>query len=98
MSKSGPRYARRTDDNHAEIRDDLRDVPGVYCKDVSSVPNLGFDLIANFRGGPVVFLEVKQASERDDLTDSEKRARAHWGDTWHVVTTTDEALMALGAI
>ena len=98
MSKSGPRYARRTDDNHLELRDALRDVPGVYCPDVSAVAGLGFDLLCNFRGGSPVFLEVKRSDKRDDLTDSEKRARDHWGEAWHVVTTTDEALRALGAI
>lgn len=98
MSDYGPRRARRTDDNHAEIRDDLRDVPGVYCQDVSAAVGLGFDLLCNWRGGPPMFLEVKRPDKRHELTDSEKRARDHWGDAWHVVTTTDEALRALGAI
>lgn len=98
MSDYGPRRARRTDDNHAEIRDALRDVPGVYCHDVSAVAGLGFDLLCNFRGGPPVFIEVKRPATRNDLTDSERRARDHWGDVWRVVTDVDEALRALGAI
>jgi hypothetical protein len=97
MTGQGPRRARRTDDNHAEIRDALRDVPGVYCQDVSAVAGLGFDLLCNFRGGPPVFIEVKQPATRNDLTESEKRARSHWGTTWHVVTSLEEALAALGA-
>ena len=98
MTNYGPRRARRTDDNHAAIRDALRGVPGVYCQDVSAVAGLGFDLLCNVRGGPPVFLEVKRPASRADLTDSECRARDHWGAAWHVVTTLDEALAALGAI
>jgi hypothetical protein len=97
MSKSGPRYARRTDDNHAEIRDDLRDVPGVYCKDVSGVPNLGFDLIVNFRGGRPLFVEVKRPNDPAPLTPAECRARDHWGSYWIVVDNLEGVLTALGA-
>jgi hypothetical protein len=97
MTGKGPRHARRTDDNHSEIRDALRDVPGVYCHDVSAVAGLGFDLLCNFRGGAPVFLEVKQPATRNDLTKSERKARDHWGDAWHVVTSLEEALRALGA-
>jgi len=98
MTTYGPRRARRTDDNHSEIRDALRGVPGVYCQDVSAVAGLGFDLLCNVRGGPPVCLEVKRADTRHDLTDSEQRARDHWGAAWHVVTSLDAALLALGAI
>ena len=97
MTSYGPRRARKVDANHAGIRDALRDVPGVYCRDVAAVAGLGFDLLCNFRGGPPVFLEVKPPGKARDLTDSERRARDHWGESWHVVTTVDEALRALGA-
>jgi hypothetical protein len=64
MTGRGPRYARRTDDNHAAIRDALGDVPGLYVQDVSALPGLGFDLLCNFRGGPPMFLEIKNPDQR----------------------------------
>ncbi len=93
-----PAYARRTDDNHAEIRDALRQIPGVYCQDVSAASGLGFDLLCNFRGGPPVFLEVKRPKDPKPLSESERRARDHWGTYWHEIKTLDEALAALGVI
>lgn len=92
---TGPRYARRTDENHAEIRDQLGDVPGVYVQDVAALPGLGFDLLCNYLGGPPVFLEIKRPKNAEPLTASERRARDHWGAYWHRVTTLAEALAAL---
>lgn len=87
------RHARKVDGNHAAIRDGLRRVPGVYVQDVAAAPGLGFDLIARYQDGPPLFLEIKNGSP---LTDSEKRARARYGQYWHAVTTFDEALFVLG--
>ena len=87
------RYARKVDNNHAEIRDMLRRIPGVYIQDVSAASGLGFDLIARYQERPPMFLEIKNGSR---LTDSEKRARAQYGAYWRQVTTFEEALAALG--
>ena len=87
------RSARKVDGNHGEIRDSLRRIPGVRVQDVSAASGLGFDLIARYQDAPPLFLEVKNGS---GLTDSEKRARAMYGEYWHRVTTFEEALAALG--
>lgn len=85
------RFARRTDANHADIRDGLRDC-GVYVQDVSALPGLGFDLIARRGEGPPIFLEVKA---RSGLTVSEWQARDAYGRYWQEVHSIDEALAAL---
>jgi hypothetical protein len=92
------RYARRTDENQAAIVQALRDVPGLYVQVVSDLPGLGFDLLCNYRGGRPVFIEIKNPEARPSLTESERRARDHWGSYWHMVTTLDEALAALGVV
>ncbi len=89
------RRAAKTDVNHAEIRDGLRDVFGpAAVQDVSMYSGLGFDLIAVARGR-VMFLEVKQPRQVTRLTESETAARERYGQQWRVVTTLDEALAAL---
>ena len=93
----GPRRARKPDENHAEIRDALRDVPGLYVQDVAALSSLGFDLLCNYRGGPPVFLEVKRPKDPSPLTDNERKARDHWGGYWREVATLEEALEALEA-
>lgn len=90
------RYAAKSDINHAEIRDGLREC-GIAVQDVARYPGLGFDLIAARAGGPPMLLEVKQPRTVTRLTESEQAARAVYGDYWRVVTTLDEALAALGA-
>lgn len=95
MTNYGPRRARRTDDNHAAIRDGLRDAFGTDAvQDVSMYAGLGFDLIACVRGR-VTFLEVKPPRKAARLTDSEVSARLRYGERWRVVATLDEALEAV---
>lgn len=92
------RRAAKTDANHAEIRDGLRDVFGPDAvQDVSMYSGLGFDLIAVARGG-VVFLEVKQPRQITRLTDSERTAKARYGRHWRCVSSLEEALKALEAL
>jgi hypothetical protein len=88
-------YARKIDGNHAEVRDALRGVPGVRVKDVSMHAALGFDLIVVYQDGPPHLLEVKPPG-RVKLTDSERGARAMYGDFWHCVQTFEDGLRALG--
>ena len=90
------RYAAKSDDNHAAIRDGLR-ACGIHVQDVARHAGLGFDLIAARHGGPPMFLEVKRPRQVARLTESETAARAVYGDYWQVVTTLEEALAALGA-
>jgi hypothetical protein len=88
-------YARRTDENHAAIRDALRGVPGVYVQDVSMYPGLGFDLIARYQYGAPVFLEIK-TGPKVRLEPSEVKARDKYGDHWARVESFEDGLRALG--
>ena len=90
------RYAAKSDNNHTEIRDGLREC-GVQVQDVARHAGLGFDLIATRVGGPPMLLEVKQPRTATRLTESEQAARDAYGDYWRVVTTLEEALAAVGA-
>lgn len=89
------RHAAKVDVNHGKIRDGIRDVFGRDAvKDVSMYPRLGFDLIAVARGR-LFLLEVKPPGKETQLTESEQKARAQYGDFWRVVTTPEEALELL---
>lgn len=91
------RRAAKPDANHAEIRDGLRDIFGTQAvQDVAMYSGLGFDLIV-YAMGSIAFLEVKQPKSRHRLTESEAAAHLRYGNVWHVVTTLDEALTAIGA-
>lgn len=103
MSSSGPRasYAKRTDSNHAEIRDALRKI-GVGVHDASSAGAGIPDLICVYRGVPY-FVEVKDGEKspsRRKLTvfqvQFENMLNTHGGKL-HVVTSVDEALAVFGA-
>lgn len=89
------RYANRTDSNHAEIRDALRKVPGVYVQDVSMHSGFGADLLVRYQDRPPVFIEVK-SGPRDKLRDSERRLSEKLSGYWHRVESFDDALTALG--
>lgn len=89
------RYANKVDVNHAEIRDALRDIPGVTVQDVASCGGLGFDLIARYQNRPPVFLEIK-ADATKKLTVSESAAKKMYGYYWWRIETLDDALTALG--
>lgn len=89
------RYARKVDGNHAEIRDLLRAIPGMYVQDVSAATGLGFDLIARWQDRPPVFLEIK-AGPKEALTDSERRASKRYTGYWYRVDSFEAALAAFG--
>lgn len=89
------RYANRTDSNHAEVRDGLRKIPGVYVLDLSVFPGIGADLLVRYQDRAPVFIEVK-ASPKDRLTPNEKKLSKSMVGYWHRVTTLEEAFDALG--
>jgi len=95
---SGPRYARRNDDNHSQIGRDLKSVPGVYCQDVSRAAGLGFDFIVSYQDGPPYLVEIKRPTDPAPLTASEQRAKAHWGQWWVEATSAVDVLAHIGAI
>lgn len=87
------RFARRTDANHAEIRDGLR-AAGFPVLDLSGAGHGVPDLSVLAAPGKVVFLEVK-TSEKEKLT----KAEAEWfkfaGNVSAVVWSLEQALQVV---
>ena len=98
---SGPRYNRKPDGNHAEIKQGLAKVEkfrtGLKVVDISAYPRFGADLMVFYQNKPAMFLEIK-AGKSDPLTESEERLKALCAasGTWHRIETLDDALRALG--
>lgn len=93
------RFARRTDANHAEIRDGLREC-GFEVEDNSGVGHGVPDLcvLINERLGISLHLEVKdpKASKAShELTKAEQRWARYNGWNTRKVFTLDEALAAI---
>ena len=83
------KYDKRTDSNHAEIRDGLRKA-GYEVEDTSWIGRGHVDLMVrgDFR---TVMLEVKSGDAK--LTDAEKELHTKFiGCGWHVVRTLKQAL------
>lgn len=101
MTGTGPKYARRKDGNHNELAAQLADVPGVYVKDVSRYPGLGYDLIVKCearRPSFVLLVEIKREKDPSALTESEQRARAALGENWIEANRIEPILARLGLI
>ena len=98
---SGPRYNRKPDGNHADIKGELVKVEkrrtGLKVVDISAYPRFGADLMVFYQDKGPVFLEIK-AGKSDPLTESEERLKALCAasGTWHRIETFDDALRALG--
>lgn len=88
------KYARRVDANHATIRQQLQDIPGMAVLDVSALPGLGCDLIA-FCRGKVLFVEIK-AGPKAPLTESERRLQGLAGERFVRAVVVEDVLRALG--
>ena len=91
--------AKRTDANQPAIVDALRKC-GAVVDIVSMVPNLGYDLVVQYRG-VVVKCEVKDGDKspsRQQLTPSEIEAQRVSGDKYAVVASVDDALALLDSI
>lgn len=95
------RYARKVDDNHAEIVRALEQI-GVGVLDTSQAGDGWCDLVT-FRAGRMLAIEVKDGSKPPSarkLTIAQVRAhelaRVH-GCTIHVVTSVEQALALHGA-
>jgi len=92
------RYAKRTDANHAEIRDGLRAM-GFDVLDLSDVGGGVPDLCVRAQDhGLPVFLEVKDGKKPPsarELTDAEKKWLQYCGAITHTVTSLEDALEVL---
>ena len=91
------RYAKRTDANHAEIRDALRQM-GFSVRDTSGIGNGYPDLTVTARAGRKVFLEIKVPGEERRLTAKEREWQAILSPDYHVVTTVEEAMAVCGLV
>lgn len=94
------RRAAKTDRNHAEIRDALREA-GCGIVDLSAVGSGVPDLLVHAPAFPFTtyLLEVKDSrkppSERK-LTPAQQEFHGRWRGPVRVVTTVEEALKAVG--
>lgn len=87
------RHAKRTDENHADIRDALRKL-GHKVYDYSRVGGGVADLAVKITPTMSVWLEVKK-DKKESLTDKEVIFKMLWFDVYHVVTNIDEAIAAI---
>lgn len=90
------RHAKRTDGNHAEIRDELRR-QGYEVFDFSSVGGGVADLAVKISPTMSAWLELKK-DKKEKLTDREVIFKMLWFDCYRVVTTVDEAVAAIEQI
>lgn len=91
------RRASKTDDNHAELRDLLREIPGVTVADTSGVGNGFPDFVCGYLGRNYMF-EVKDPNKpksRRKLTPAQKKFHANWTGDVRVIETLDDALDAM---
>ena len=87
------RHAKRTDDNHSEIRDGLRAL-GHDVLDTSSLGGGVGDLVVKVSPTMSIWIEIKR-SKSEKLTDKEVIFKMYWFDVYHVVTSVDEAVKAI---
>lgn len=94
------RFAKRTDDNHAEIRDGLR-AAGYPVLDLSGCGNGIPDLSVLIAPGVSLFLEVKdgnKAKSAQKLTEKEEAFMEHWKQHTRVVNSLEAALRVITEI
>lgn len=87
------RHAKRTDVNHAEIRDGLRAL-GYEVFDFSAAGDGVADLAVKITPTMSIWLEVKK-SKKEKLTDKEVIFKMLWFDVYRVVTSVEEAVEAI---
>lgn len=97
MSGYGPAFKRRTDGNHAEVREEYRRL-GCYVKDVSR-GQIGDLFVVAGCGmcGPAMscpgkrrfFVEVKK-DEKEPLTENEKEWQLLLGDQLVIIRSLDD--------
>lgn len=92
------RQAAKRDDNHAEIRDDLRRIPSVVVADTGGIGGGFPDLVVGYQG-VIYLLEIKDGNKppsKQKLTPAEVRFFDDWaGFPVYVVTSFDEAWQAI---
>jgi hypothetical protein len=87
------RHAKRTDENHAELRDGLRAL-GHEVFDFSHVGGGVADLAVKATPTMSLWLEVKK-DKKEKLTDKEVIFKMLFFDCYRVVVTIDDAVNAI---
>jgi len=93
------KYARRVDENQAQIVDALVAVGCSVC-DLSRVGGECLDLLVG-RAGRNYFIEVKNPAKPkgdQEPTDAQKRLIARWNGQHAIVRTVGEALAVVGVL
>lgn len=87
------RYARRRDLNEPQIIEALE---AAGCDVLQSDD---FDLVVGYRGGNFL-IECKRPKRATEsrITPIQKRLRGQWRGQYAIVTTPEEALIAVGAV
>ena len=85
-------YAKRTDGNHAEIRDGLR-AAGYNVLDLSKAGCGVPDLLVISKAGASVFMEIKQPGCK--LTEAERKFHQTYTGLCYVVFSLEDALEKL---
>ena len=88
-------YAKRVDNNHAEIRDGVR-AAGYNVLDLSKAGCGVPDVLAISKAGASVFMEIKQPGCK--LTDAERKFHATYTGLIFVVFSLEDALEKLETI
>jgi hypothetical protein len=92
--------AKRRDANHADIRDNLRQVPGMRVADTADLGNGFPDLVVGWMGN-IHLIEIKDENKppsKQKLTPDEKKFFAQWeGFRVHRINSFIQALEVLQA-
>lgn len=88
-------YAKRVDNNHAEVRDGLR-AAGYNVLDLSKAGQGVPDVLAVAKCGASVFMEIKQVGCK--LTEAERVFHQTYTGLCYVVFSLEDALEKLEAI
>jgi len=83
-------YSRRTDGNHADIRDALRQV-GAWVSDTHNIGDGFPDLVVAKPNGYLFMVEVK-ASRSSKLTEDERKFATECPAHVHIVYSVEDAL------
>lgn len=90
--------AKKTDANHAEIRDALRSIPGVSVADTYAAGNGFPDLVVGYQNISYL-LEIKDGNKppsKRKLTPEQQKLHSEWTGHIAVVCNVEQALEAIG--
>ena len=93
------RFARRIDNNHAEVRDVCRTIPGMEVEDVHALPTGIGDLFLHYRpGGDGAWCWCEVKSKGGKQTELQLAAQARWGEHYLLARDIDDILIYFGLL